>query len=126
MNIPDVLVVKVNNAESKTKEQLLSCIPLFVLSIIIPVLAYNSLLLPLNEKPEIWFQRSGSFTVLFSVWAEYNLMKVNNLMVLSASGLGGTVEHRNKYEKIYSFSKYFAIVIAVTGTFIWGYGDLIW
>lgn len=126
MSIPEVLITKVDDAESKTKEQLLSCIPLFALSIIIPVLAYNSLFLPINEKPEIWFQRSGSFTVLFSVWAEYNLMKVNDLMAFSTSGYGGTVEYQNKYKELYFLSQYLAIATAITGTFIWGYGDLCW
>lgn len=109
--------------ESKIRSNLLSCIPLFLIAMAIPCFAYNELLLPLGEDPKIWFQRSGSFTVLFSVWAEYNLMKISGDIELPGSSYSQQSDVAEKYGTVFSVAQYCAIALAISGTFIWGYGD---
>jgi len=114
------------NAEYRTKKQLLFCIPLFILAITIPIAAYFGFAKPEPDSTDVWFQRSGSLTVLLSVWAEYNLMKVNNLLQISYSTWGGAnIQIETKYKNLHMKANYIAIVLAITGTFIWGYGDLL-
>lgn len=114
---------KKKNADLQVKSQLIKTIPIFLISIIAPILAWNSFLIPQGEDAGIWFQRSGSIIVLFSVWAEYSLMKVNHLLVVTESGFGSLIHYENKHVAIHRVAQYLAVLIAITGTFIWGYGD---
>lgn len=63
-----------NNLESDMEQEekevvkaLLSYVPLVILGVLVPVAAYCSILRPEGEAPSIWFQRSGSISVLFGV-----------------------------------------------------------
>jgi len=115
---------KKKNADYEVKKEIITTIPLVIISLIVPILAWCSFFMPQDEDPSTWFQRSGSIAVLFSVWAEYNLMKVNHLLVVTESGYGALVHYENKHAAIHRVSQYFAVLIAITGTFIWGYGGL--
>ena len=110
-------------AEEKIRKQFFSCIPLFILAILLPVAAWYSFLLPQGESPEDWFQRSGSLTVLFAVWMEYNLMKVNEDVNPSGSVFSQQDELSEKYKGMFKIAQYVVAVLAISGTIIWGYGD---
>ena len=103
--------------------ELLQCIPLYLLAIAVAIAAYNSIFIPCEEKPEIWFQRSGSIVVLFAVWIEYKLIKINGDVNPSGSSYSQQQKLNTKYGTAYKIASYLVAVLAISGTFIWGYGD---
>ncbi|MFT7043664.1 MAG: hypothetical protein ACJAW7_002426 [Candidatus Azotimanducaceae bacterium] len=105
--------------------ELLKCIPLFLISIAVVAAAYNSILIPCEEKPAIWFQRSGSVVVVFAVWIEYKLFNINGY--INPTGLIASFDEINnqKYGTIHKIASGLAAILAVSGTVIWGYGDLL-
>ena len=69
--------------------------------------------------------------VLFAVWLEYKLFKISAI-ANPISGNGVTwqdMAHRDalnaKYGSILKIYKYITAVLAIIGTVIWGYGDII-
>ena len=110
--------------ENEDLKALLSCVPLIVLGVLAPVAAYYSFLRPESEAADIWFQRSGALSVLFGVWAEYNLSKVNEHINLSGIVVSSQTELSQRYKFPYRVAQYLGVVLAISGTVIWGYGDL--
>ncbi|MDD1795160.1 hypothetical protein LRP50_18690 [Enterovibrio sp. ZSDZ42] len=106
------------------ERKLVYCIPIFILAVITPILAWYSFVIPETEEPAIWFQRSGSLTVLFAVWMEYNLMKVNEHVFPSGHTFSQQAALAKKYQPIFKVAQYMAVLLAIMGTVIWGYGDL--
>jgi NADH:ubiquinone oxidoreductase subunit 6 (subunit J) len=99
---------------------------LLIGALTVPVLTYFSVFIPSIDKPEIWFQRSGSVSVLLVIIAEYIL----GFIGIHVNAVGLIVKEQEeiikKYKKIHTIAKYIGLVLAVIGTFIWGYGDLAW
>jgi hypothetical protein len=96
-----------------------------MIGILIPVFTWQGLLKPVNEPLGIWFQRSGSIVVILAVGLEYNLLKLQSNVTIS--GMLKTVEkHQIKnYTPLYKGLQLIAAVLAIVGTLIWGYGDLV-
>lgn len=111
--------------EKEVVKALLSCIPLIFLGVMAPVAAYFSFLRPEGEAADIWFQRSGALSVLFGVWAEYNLSKVNEHINLSGIVISAQTELSERYKLRYRIAQYLGVLLAISGTVIWGYGDLL-
>ncbi|MPS37814.1 hypothetical protein D8S93_03940 [Vibrio sp. VGrn 2] len=111
-------------AGKEIERKLLYCIPLLILAVITPILAWYSFIIPDKEAPAMWFQRSGSLTVLFAVWMEYNLMKVNEHVFPSGHIFSQQEALAKKYQPIFKVAQYIAVLLAIVGTVIWGYGDL--
>ena len=100
-------------------------VPLIILAILAPVLASYAFVKPELESLVIWFQRSGSITVMLAVWMEYNLSKVNEHINLSGIVVNDQTNLSNKYKTIYRITQYIGVLLAISGTIIWGYGDLL-
>lgn len=111
--------------DEKVIKALTIYILLIALAVIAPIAAYFKFLIPAAENPEVWFQRSGSISVLFAVWAEYELSKIGNLINLSGIASKDQVDLKNKYSIVSNLAKYLGVLVAIFGTLIWGYGDLI-
>ena len=102
---------------------------LLVISAVIPICAWYGLLQQ-DKDVLIWFQRSGSFTVLFAVWAEYKIFKVHTLTMPMSEG-GETYQDaahtgvlKTKYGKKLNAINFVSVTLIIIGTIIWGYGDL--
>jgi len=69
------------------------------------------------EAPDSWFQRSGALIVVLGVICESKHVQ----MVLSKNvgAMGDTYKFKHK------FINHAGFLIALTGTVIWGYGDLL-
>ncbi|MAC84264.1 MAG: hypothetical protein CL624_09025 [Arcobacter sp.] len=97
-----------------------------LISILIFICIYILILFfPLENDYLIWFQRSGSIIVTFAVFLEMWNNKID--IYLNPSGLTFS-EHetfKNRFSVAYLCIKYFGFILAVIGTIIWGYGDLI-
>ncbi|WP_067660055.1 hypothetical protein [Ferrimonas marina] len=96
--------------------------------VMIPVLAWNGVLSP-DEQIATWFQRSGSLVVLCAALIEYILFKIS-LSNTPASGDAEPTGYQRKasplYLRVIHGIKYLAAGVAIIGTVIWGYGDLIY
>ena len=96
-----------------------------ILSALIPVLAYFGIFQPESEPIGSWFQRSGSIGVLFAAIAELFMNKIAPFV--NAGGIVG--ESEIEWEKeFYTYYRNICIlggVLALVGTIIWGYGDLL-
>lgn len=107
--------MKLTDPDKRIRNEIITIIPLFLLSIIIPVGAWYGLLQH-DEKIEIWFQRSGSISVLFAVWVEFKLFTISNFASpVSAKGLtmADTIEGgrlKLKYGTAITKLKYLAAV----------------
>ena len=105
-------------------------------------LGVGSLILGLNnftnESDAIWFQRSGSLIVLFSLLTEYYHLKIKTLVTEIKIDFGdGKIMTRlenfkeKKLPKEYSDPMFNILIEPITiftgiiGTIIWGYGDII-
>ena len=116
--------------ERSISKELLIIILLVAFSAVIPICAWHGFLQQ-DDDVSIWFQRSGSLTVLFAVWAEYKLFKVHRLtMPMSEGGetyqdAAHTGELKTKYGKILNAINFVSAVLVIIGTVIWGYGDII-
>ena len=117
----------IENIESKIIRTIVFSIPLMITLIVVPMLSINSFLKPADEDVCEWFQRSGALMVILSVWIEVNLYKTSNHIYLTGFDLGGPDEKlANKYKLIFSLVKYVGVAGALSGTFIWGYGDILY
>ena len=92
------------------------------LSIACGLLALTGFLKPLTEELGIWFQRSGSLVVLFAVLGEYYASKMAS--TLRPAGYVGITTMEKELTKTVNIFHFIALFLAITGTFIWGYGDL--
>jgi hypothetical protein len=122
---PEVLA----KIESSINRELLLIIPLLILSVVIPTCAWHGVLQQ-DASVSIWFQRSGSLTVLFAVWAEYKIFKIRALTNPMSDG-GETWQDlahqgalKTKYKKMLAVINFISVTLVIIGTLIWGYGDL--
>jgi hypothetical protein len=120
---------KVSRIESKITVEVFAVFLLLGLSISAPIMAWNGVWQQ-DESTALWFQRSGSLTVLFAAWAEYLLFVIGDR--ISPMSDGGTTYQdlanegvlKTKYRKTLSVINFVSITLLITGTIIWGYGDL--
>ena len=116
--------------ESKINKELFTSLPLLLLSLAIPISAWHGVF-QYDEDVAIWFQRSGSLMVLFAVWVEFKLFTINDLTnPISENGVTYQDQAHSdvlntKYSKILKSIKIIVAMLAITGTVIWGYGDII-
>lgn len=112
-----------NKYEKEIRNNFLRCIPLLIIGIVWPVIAYYGLFLPAAEKPEVWFQRSGAITILAAIWIEYNLLKINTLINPVGMIDQNLKDVIPKYKIVFEVSQYLVAVFSICGTIVWGYGD---
>ncbi|ELC3160006.1 TPA: hypothetical protein ACMDUA_005149 [Vibrio harveyi] len=122
--------MELSEIKKKVKRELLTSVPILLLAFIFPILAWFGVF-QLEDNSAIWFQRSGSVTVLFAVWVEFKLFKLAGL-TNPISENGKTYDDMRKSDYLQTHNskkiqiiKYLAAVLAISGTVIWGYGDLI-
>ena len=113
------------DAERDIVRALLYSIPLIILAVAAPMAAYRLVLLPVGENLGSWFQRSGAITLVLAIWVEFNLIKVNEHINLSGITISDQIKLSEKYKLVYRVFQYLGIVLAISGTVICSYGDLI-
>jgi hypothetical protein len=109
------------NLIAKNKIELL----MLVLSI---TRAIASLIVSLESGEGHWFSRSGSIMVLFAVIADFRLGSATIKSVQGSLGIaaslkgfssgGGLTKNQRRLHTV-------ALTLIIIGTFIWGYGDLL-
>jgi cytochrome c biogenesis protein CcdA len=97
----------------------------FILSFLILGAGWFGWLNYFSDKPEIWFQRSGSLMTVVLLVSDYYVYKL--LSDVGESNMIPQFAMRTKdaYRKYVKVLPYFAVSLTVLATFIWGYGDLV-
>ena len=80
---------------------------------------------PTSEAHHLWFQRSGSFVVLASIWAEFVVVRLDGYFDTYNEKYMLLEPMRPSSYMMHNYLSKSAIVLAIYGTFIWGYGDLL-
>ena len=83
---------------------------------------WYGVLKPANYAGSRWFQNGGSIAVVLGVLAEFLLQKLNDYPTLTGSISTTLVRPIDKLRPIYSFTRYFGILLIILGTFVWGFG----
>lgn len=78
-----------------------------------------------TETNATWFQRSGSLVVLFAALAEYVVFKTYDYISPSEAAYVVPFDTPKWYKKLYNAISIMGLVLLVSGTVIWGYGDYI-
>jgi hypothetical protein len=78
-----------------------------------------------SETSAIWFQRSGSLVVLFSALAEFIVLKTYDYISPSEAAYSVPFDTPRYFQTIYNGISTIGIILLVSGTLIWGYGDII-
>ncbi|MEX1215726.1 hypothetical protein [Saccharospirillum sp.] len=80
---------------------------------------------PEGDSPGVWFQRSGSILVVFSVLADAILASLFTSLFPGSQTVVLTDDDAVSLKPLYTIVSIFAVVFTVVGTVIWGYGDLL-
>lgn len=115
----------VRESKVKVRCELWQCVPLFIVAILLPVLAFYGVLIPQGEENPVWFQRSGALVVIFAVWIEFKLFSINGIINPTGATYSQLAELTNLFSLKHKIASYLAAITAISGTLIWGYGDLI-
>lgn len=77
-----------------------------------------------NETHASWFQRSGSFMVVASLWAEFIVIRTEGYLDPYNEKYIVVTDMPAYLNKIHLYLSRAAVVFALYGTIVWGYGDL--
>jgi hypothetical protein len=98
-----------------------------LMAFVIPILAWVGVC-QYDQDIGAWFQRSGSFTVVFAVWAEIKISHINNIIKpINDSYQAGADSSAidSCYSKVMKVLNIIVPILVIIGTVIWGYGDII-
>ena len=109
---------------SKIKRHLTISSILLIPAIMYPYIAWYSVFMPDGENSGVWFQRSGSVTVVLAVSIEFFLLRVESNINPTNDTPSQVWELGEKYRFWFNAAQVSAITMAVIGTIIWGYGDI--
>ncbi len=94
-----------------------------VASFAMPILAL-SLPRPDEQPLDLWFQRSGSVTTVFALIAEMVIVRAKLSITPAGFGWPGLNEQRRFFIPLLGKIEWPMLVLTITGTLIWGYGDI--
>jgi hypothetical protein len=97
---------------------------LLALGVIPAVLAIGMDWHPAGDSPGVWFQRSGSILVVFSVLADAILASLFTSLFPGSQTVVLTDDDAVSLKPFYTIVSVFAVIFTAVGTVIWGYGDL--
>ena len=77
-----------------------------------------------NDPPETWFQRSGSFIVVASIWTEFILIRTQGYLDPYDEAYIAITDMPQSLNTLHRYLSSAAIGLALYGTLVWGYGDI--
>ena len=108
------------------KRKLFYSVALLLLAMSIPILCIQT---PswtnASETSAAWFQRSGSLVILFAALSEYVVFKTYDYISPSEAAYSVPFDTPKWYKTLYNVISIIGLILLVTGTLIWGYGDYI-
>lgn len=97
---------------------------LSIAAFIPPIFSYYCPVMPEGETLSSWFHRSGSIMVIIAIWAEYKLFSLNDYFDLHNIRVYGPIDTPKIYKSMYVLVSTIAAIGMISGTLIWGYGDV--
>ncbi|WP_226669131.1 hypothetical protein [Microbulbifer aggregans] len=108
---------------SKFRNKAAGSVLLIGLALAVMICSSQGVMLPSIDKPEIWFQRSGSVAVFIAVYLEYIAQyQLKTIPELAREGINLS----NPYSNYFGWISKACVALAVVGTIVWGYGDLLY
>lgn len=107
--------------EQAYKKKLTFIYAFLILSILIISVSFGGLFKPDGEATAIWFQRSGSIAVVLALFAEVGVVSFSMKQYSLVEEMVVA-----KYSKWVEWADDLSKGIIMTGTIVWGYGDLIY
>ena len=102
----------------------IACSVFILIAIFTPLVAFY--FNPLGENIDVWFQRSGAITVVFGLLADIQAARLKHLSFSNSRPfLYGPIYVKRKYSACAIWVNGVALIVVITGTVIWGYGDLL-
>lgn len=116
----------VAKAKRTIRRSLITTLPLFAITALIPVAALSfPSLIPEADNMGTWFQRCGAVVVALAITIEAK----NNLISGYIYPTGLSTSDFDKLKELYglyfNIYKWGGFLLAIVGTIIWGYGDLL-
>ena len=89
--------------------------------------AWSGIFIPEGESPSVWFQRSGSISLVFCILAEIYFFKHLALAseILSKNSITDEDFSQLWFNNVRSYASFFVHLLTVFSTLIWGYGDVV-
>tara|TARA_R110002073_G_scaffold299249_2_gene466159 strand:- start:3681 stop:4103 length:423 start_codon:yes stop_codon:yes gene_type:complete len=122
--------VNKNNSEQKITSALLWGGFFIFLAVLLPILLVKfPEAKPETESIATWFQRSGSIMVILAIWLELKMHSISGYMNVDESVVvinEFPTDAVKRYNLCYKIAMIVGFFIAVIGSIIWGYGDLLY
>ena len=109
----------------KVKNSLWLVLFLILLALLVPIFAVMIPYRPGAENLASWFQRSGSVMTIISITIDVKLFSIYQWFHSSNSLSKKLEDFKERYYRNYKYMSLMALLLTVSGTLIWGYGDLI-
>ncbi len=77
---------------------------------------------PLCEAQALWFQRSGSMMTVFAIIAQTNASTLPDM--IRGGVFAESYAFYHKYKNVVGVVTVLSALLVVTGTLVWGYGDI--
>jgi hypothetical protein len=97
---------------------------LCVCAVIPPLLSMLGGFKPQAEPLGQWFQRSGAVMTIIAVFGQFRAASIA-AMIAPGGGWEETLGAFRKYKRLQNVVAVLSLVLAIIGTVIWGYGDLL-
>jgi hypothetical protein len=111
------------NTDGKLKAELAFIVFLIISAIGAGLAAYAGWLRPNSDLPEVWFQRSGAVTSIFSVFAQF---RINNFLERIRGGtFAESWSLHTKFIRPQTVISWLVTIVGLLGAFVWGYGDIL-
>lgn len=103
--------------------KIITIITIIIITSLLWLLAgYFGFFIPTDEPNETWFQRSGAIVCFSMIVAEIGYQKLSTFYNTSIS-----LAQKNKFSyNIYKVLQPIIGIVAIIGTAVWGYGDLMY
>lgn len=110
------------NRIRQARFQLITFLVLAMIASIVPLLGAFK---PAGETLGVWWQRGGAPTVVFAFLAQNKAQYLGSLLTPGSFTSNEMESLRSKYRSIHQICTAAATTLTISGTVVWGYGDLL-
>jgi hypothetical protein len=117
---------------SKNKNTITVCLYFLAITLlwlsclVISILAFNAAFMPSYEKVPVWFQRSGSLVTAFALYSDFLIQYFKSYSETCHNDKAKFYPVDSPLHSVINVTHYIALTVAIYGTVIWGYGDVIY
>lgn len=111
--------------EARIRKTLIQLGALLMLAILATIVPLFGAFKPVGELLGVWWQRGGAPTVVFAFLAHNKAQYLGALLTPGSFTSDEMESLRSKYKVSHQLGTGAAAVLTVSGTVVWGYGDLL-